>query len=182
MVTINPAKQLRIDKRVGSLEVGKDADVVIWNHHPLSTEAIVDRAYIDGIVYYDRVKDLDRVAAIENEKGATRTATAGGRRRARRPRRRRLHAAVEQLNARYNANGAGLGDHQRAHRHGLGRGDREGTIVIKGNRIDAVGENVTRAGRREGRRRRRRERLSRASSTRRPTSASTSRARATTTT
>ena len=48
LVTINPAKQLRIDNRVGSLEVGKDADVVIWNHHPLSSYAIVDRVYIDG--------------------------------------------------------------------------------------------------------------------------------------
>ena len=47
-VTINPAKQLKIDQRVGSLEVGKDADVVIWNKHPLSTYAIVDRVYIDG--------------------------------------------------------------------------------------------------------------------------------------
>ena len=54
MITINPAKQLRIENRVGSLEVGKDADVVIWNHHPLSTFAIVDRVYIDGTVYYDR--------------------------------------------------------------------------------------------------------------------------------
>ena len=54
MVTINPAKQLRIDNRVGSLEVGKDADVVIWNHHPLSTYAIVERVYIDGTLYYDR--------------------------------------------------------------------------------------------------------------------------------
>src|SRR6185436_14948994 len=47
MVTINPAKQLRIDNRVGSLEPGKDADVVVWNHHPLSSYAIVERAYID---------------------------------------------------------------------------------------------------------------------------------------
>ena len=50
LVTLNPAKQLRIDSRVGSLEVGKDADVTIWNHHPLSTFAIVDRVYIDGIM------------------------------------------------------------------------------------------------------------------------------------
>src|SRR5439155_8776462 len=79
-ITINPAKQLRIENRVGSLDVGKDADVVIWSHHPLSTEAIVDRAYIDGVVYYDRLKDLDRIAAIEREKGgarATATGTAG---------------------------------------------------------------------------------------------------------
>ena len=54
IVTINPAKQLRIDSRVGSLEAGKDADVVIWNHHPLSTYAIAERVYIDGTVYYDR--------------------------------------------------------------------------------------------------------------------------------
>ena len=51
MVTINPAKQLRIDNRVGSLEVGKDADVAIWSHHPLSSYAIVERTYIDGIAY-----------------------------------------------------------------------------------------------------------------------------------
>ena len=60
MVTINPAKQLRIDNRVGSLEVGKDADVVVWNHHPLSTYAIVDRVYIDGTLYYDRIADETR--------------------------------------------------------------------------------------------------------------------------
>src|SRR5262245_15801432 len=43
MVTVNPAKQLRIDNRVGSLEVGKDADVAVWNSHPLSTRAIAER-------------------------------------------------------------------------------------------------------------------------------------------
>ena len=64
MVTINPAKQLRIDSRVGSLEAGKDADVVIWNHHPLSTYAIVDRVYIDGTVYYDRKADEGRMGAV----------------------------------------------------------------------------------------------------------------------
>src|SRR5204862_832584 len=69
MVTINPAKQLKIDNRVGSIEVGKDADLVVWNKHPLSTEAIVERTYIDGIAYYDRVKDLQRVADIQREKG-----------------------------------------------------------------------------------------------------------------
>ena len=61
-VTINPAKQLKIDARVGSIEVGKDADLVVWNHHPLSSTAIVNRTYIDGVAYYDRVKDLARVA------------------------------------------------------------------------------------------------------------------------
>jgi imidazolonepropionase-like amidohydrolase len=70
LVTINPAKQLRIDDRVGSLEVGKDADVVVWNHHPLSSYAIVNRVYIDGQKYYDRQDDAKRVAELEKEKAA----------------------------------------------------------------------------------------------------------------
>src|SRR5206468_965030 len=70
LVTINPAKQLRIDARVGSLEAGKDADVVIWNHHPLSTYAIVDRVYIDGQMYYDRQEDAKRIAELAKEKEA----------------------------------------------------------------------------------------------------------------
>jgi hypothetical protein len=68
MVTINPARQLKIENRVGSIEVGKDADLVVWNHHPLSSLAIVERTYIDGIAYYDREKDLDRVASIERRR------------------------------------------------------------------------------------------------------------------
>src|SRR5581483_2558464 len=70
LVTINPAKQLRIDNRVGSLEVGKDADVVIWNHHPLSSFAIAERVYIDGQKYYDRLDDERRIAALQKEKEA----------------------------------------------------------------------------------------------------------------
>lgn len=70
LVTINPARQLRIDNRVGSLEVGKDADVVIWNHHPLSSYAIVDRVYIDGTMYYERTADEKRVTELEKEKAA----------------------------------------------------------------------------------------------------------------
>ena len=76
-VTINPAKQLRIDSRVGSLEVGKDADVVIWNKHPLSTYAIVDRVYIDGQKYYDRLEDERRLTDARSEK--SRLAAAEGR-------------------------------------------------------------------------------------------------------
>src|SRR5205814_8223244 len=66
--TINPAQQLRIDSRAGSLEVGKDADVVIWNHHPLSSYAIVDRVYIDGQKYYDREDDQKRMTGLAREK------------------------------------------------------------------------------------------------------------------
>ncbi len=70
LVTINPAKILHIDKRVGSIEAGKDADLVIWNHHPLSTYASVERTYIDGIAYYDRAAEAARLAAVEKEKAA----------------------------------------------------------------------------------------------------------------
>jgi imidazolonepropionase-like amidohydrolase len=59
MITINPAKQLRIDSRVGSIEVGKDADMVIYDQHPLSTFAKVTKVLIDGQVYFDRDKDLE---------------------------------------------------------------------------------------------------------------------------
>ena len=84
LVTINPAKQLRIDSRVGSLEAGKDADVVVWTHHPLSTYAIVDRAYIDGTVYYDRKVEERRLSELKKvksdlaaaERAGTRTPTA----------------------------------------------------------------------------------------------------------
>ncbi len=80
MVTINPAKQLRIDDRVGSLDPGKDADVVIWNHHPLSSYAIVERVYIDGQKYYDRLEDQKRVADLAREKQTLIDAERGGRR------------------------------------------------------------------------------------------------------
>ena len=70
LVTINPARMLKIDARVGSIEKGKDADFVIWNRHPLSSYAIVNRTYIDGVLYYDREADLSRVAEAEREKAA----------------------------------------------------------------------------------------------------------------
>src|SRR5207244_1415625 len=48
MVTINPARQLGIDKWVGSLDVGKDADVVVWSAHPLSSYAVAEKVFVDG--------------------------------------------------------------------------------------------------------------------------------------
>ncbi len=56
-VTINAAKQLRIEHRIGSLEVGKDADFVIWNGHPLSTYTICEQTWIDGRRYFDLEED-----------------------------------------------------------------------------------------------------------------------------
>jgi imidazolonepropionase-like amidohydrolase len=80
LVTINPAKQLRVDTRVGSVEVGKDADVVIWNHHPLSSYAIADRVYIDGQKYYDRQDDQKRLTELLKEKETLVNAERGERR------------------------------------------------------------------------------------------------------
>ena len=68
LVTINPAKQLRIEDRVGSIEVGKDADLVIYNKHPLSVYAVVDKTIIDGIVYFDRAEDLAGRQELAREK------------------------------------------------------------------------------------------------------------------
>ena len=58
LVTINPAKQLMIDNRVGSIEVGKDADLTIFDKHPLSNYAKVEKVFIDGQLYFDRASDL----------------------------------------------------------------------------------------------------------------------------
>ena len=59
LVTINPAKQLGIDDWVGSIEVGKDADLVVYDRHPLSSYAVVRTTLVDGKVYFDR--ELDRL-------------------------------------------------------------------------------------------------------------------------
>jgi imidazolonepropionase-like amidohydrolase len=68
MITINPAIQLGIDQRVGSIEVGKDADLVIYNHNPLSVYAVAQKTLIDGQVYFDRQRDIAGRAALDKEK------------------------------------------------------------------------------------------------------------------
>jgi imidazolonepropionase-like amidohydrolase len=65
LITINPAKQLRIDSRVGSIEPGKDADIAIFDHHPLSVYAVVQKTLVDGEVYFDRARDLEQRKGIE---------------------------------------------------------------------------------------------------------------------
>ena len=57
MVTLNPAKMLLVDDRVGSLKIGKDGDVVVWSAHPLSIYAKSLYTIVDGTVYFDRDKD-----------------------------------------------------------------------------------------------------------------------------
>jgi len=68
LITINPAKQLEIDNRVGSIEVGKDADLAIFDKHPLSNYAKVDKVFIDGQLYFDRAVDLADRPLREAEK------------------------------------------------------------------------------------------------------------------
>jgi imidazolonepropionase-like amidohydrolase len=57
MVTLNPAKMLKLDQQTGSLKAGKDADVVVWSDNPLSIYAKAERTYVDGILYYSIEKD-----------------------------------------------------------------------------------------------------------------------------
>ena len=70
MVTLNPAIQLGIDKRVGTIDTGKDADLVIYNHDPLSDYAVVQKTLIDGRVYFDRQRDIAERSDREKEKKA----------------------------------------------------------------------------------------------------------------
>ena len=68
LITINPAIQLGIQNRVGSLEVGKDADLVIWNGHPFSVYSRVDTTFIDGDIFFDREQDLARRPELSKER------------------------------------------------------------------------------------------------------------------
>jgi len=70
LVTINPAKQLGIDHRIGSLEPGKDADFVIWSGHPLSTYTMCEQTWIDGRKYFDREEDMGLRKRINKERTA----------------------------------------------------------------------------------------------------------------
>lgn len=68
MITINPAKQLGIDKRTGSIEVGKDGDIVIWNEHPFSPYSHPEITMIEGEVFFDRTQDRANQALIAKER------------------------------------------------------------------------------------------------------------------
>ena len=75
LITINPAKQLGIDDRVGSIEVGKDGDLAIFNAHPLSIYAIVQRTIVDGVTYFDIEKDPDDMRLQVDPEAAVETVT-----------------------------------------------------------------------------------------------------------
>jgi imidazolonepropionase-like amidohydrolase len=68
MVTLNPAKLLHLDNRIGSIKAGKDADLVLWNNHPLSIYARPDFTMIEGAIYFDYKADQEKQAALAKEK------------------------------------------------------------------------------------------------------------------
>lgn len=68
MVTLNPAKMLQIDHKVGSIEVGKDADLVLWTDNPLSVYAKVDKTFVDGILYFDSATQPMKDKMVKDEK------------------------------------------------------------------------------------------------------------------
>lgn len=74
MVTLNPAKQLGVDKMVGSLEPGKDGDIAVFSAHPFSPDAMVEYTIIDGKVYFDRnqASTLRKIAGDAKGPGGTR--------------------------------------------------------------------------------------------------------------
>lgn len=67
-VTLNPAKQLRVDDRVGSLEPGKDADFVIWSQSPLSSYTVCEQTWIEGRKYFDRDEDRRMADEVTRER------------------------------------------------------------------------------------------------------------------
>lgn len=68
MVTLNPAKMLKLDSRTGSLKAGKDADVVVWSNNPLSVYAKAEQTYVDGVLYYSIEKDEAARMALNAER------------------------------------------------------------------------------------------------------------------
>jgi imidazolonepropionase-like amidohydrolase len=67
MLTINPAKIMGIDSRVGTIEAGKDADLAVFNRHPLDPFTVCEMTFVDGAVSFDRAKYLDERKKAEEE-------------------------------------------------------------------------------------------------------------------
>jgi imidazolonepropionase-like amidohydrolase len=68
LITLNPAKILHLDDRIGSIKAGKDADLVLWTDNPLSVYARVLKTMIDGTFYFDEKKDAEMKMQIDNER------------------------------------------------------------------------------------------------------------------
>ena len=67
-VTLNPAKLLHIDDKVGSLKIGKDADIVVWSGHPMSLFTKTEQTYIEGALYFDQDNHQQKLKEIKDEK------------------------------------------------------------------------------------------------------------------
>ncbi len=68
LCTLNPAKMLHVDNRTGSIKVGKDADLVVWSDNPLSVYAKAEKTFVDGILFFDMEKDLQKREEIKKER------------------------------------------------------------------------------------------------------------------
>ncbi len=68
MVTLNPAKMLHLDDRMGSVKVGKDADLVLWSDNPLSIYAKAEKTMVDGRIYFDMEEDAQKRDRVEKER------------------------------------------------------------------------------------------------------------------
>jgi adenine deaminase len=68
MVTLNPAKLLHVDDRVGSIKTGKDADLVLWTDNPLSVYARAAKTWVDGTLYFDAQRDAEMRASVQTER------------------------------------------------------------------------------------------------------------------
>ena len=68
MVTLNPAKLLHVDDRVGSIKAGKDADLVLWTDNPLSVYARASKTWVDGALYFDAQRDAELRASVQTER------------------------------------------------------------------------------------------------------------------
>ncbi len=68
MVTLNPAKMLHLDDRMGSIKVGKDADLVLWTHHPLSVYARAEKTWVDGALHFDLEDDQQKRKALQENR------------------------------------------------------------------------------------------------------------------
>jgi len=68
LCTLNGAKLLRLDHRIGSIDIGKDADLAIWTGHPFSSYSRVDSTFVDGEMLFDRQRDLQLRKEMAKEK------------------------------------------------------------------------------------------------------------------
>ncbi len=102
MVTINPAKLLHLDAKTGSIKEGKDADLVLWNDHPMSVYAKAEKTIVDGAVYFDLEADKAKREAIKNERtklmGLMRAEKDGGAKTREPSKKDKIHFHCETLN------------------------------------------------------------------------------------